>query len=54
MSHGGVVCDLSQKTLHEMYETAIGDKDYSFWYILLTAKKEEMFFIRFEQQLVLA
>ena len=43
-----------KKVLHDMYEAAIGDEDYSFWYILLTAKKKEvMFFVRFEDQLIL-
>ena len=44
-----------KQTLHDMCAAAITDQDHSFWYILLTAKKkEEMFFVRFEQQLVLA
>ena len=43
-----------KKVLHDMYEAAIGDQDYSFWYILLTAKKkEDMFFVRFEDKLIL-
>ena len=40
--------------LHEMYETALDDAEYSFWYINLVAKKkEEMFHIRFEHRMVL-
>ena len=40
------------KTLQEMYELAVREP-FSFWYILLTAKRpEEMFFLRFEQRLV--
>ena len=43
-----------KQTLHEMYEAAITDQDHSFWYILLTAKKkEDMFFVRFEEKLIL-
>ena len=41
------------QVLHEMYETAINDQDYSFWYINLVArKKEDMMFIRFEHKMV--
>jgi hypothetical protein len=41
------------QVLHEMYETAINDEDYSFWYINLVAKKkEDMMFIRFEHKMV--
>ena len=30
-----------------MYDMAVHDEDYSFWYILLTAKsKQDMFWIR--------
>ena len=29
----------SMKTLYEMYRLATEDEDYSFWYILLLAKK---------------
>ena len=37
------------KTLEEMYDLATREP-YSFWYILLTAlRKEDMFFLRFEQ-----
>jgi hypothetical protein len=40
--------------LYEMYETAINDQDFSFWYINLVAKKkEDMMFIRFEHKMVL-
>jgi hypothetical protein len=40
--------------LREMYETAITDEDHSFMFIDLVAKrKEDMFFIRFDQKLVL-
>ena len=40
------------KTLRKMYDLATADP-YSFWYILLTAKrKEDMFFLRFEQKMV--
>jgi hypothetical protein len=40
--------------LYEMYETAINDEDFSFWYINLVArKKEDMMFIRFEHKMVL-
>jgi len=43
-----------KQTLHDMYEAAITDKDHSFWYVLLTAKKkEDMFFVRFEEKLIL-
>jgi hypothetical protein len=39
--------------LYEMYETAINDEDFSFWYINLVAKKrEDMMFIRFEHKMV--
>jgi hypothetical protein len=39
--------------LYEMYETAINDQDYSFWYINLVAKKrEDMMFVRFEHKMV--
>ena len=41
-----------QKTLHAMYDMAVHDEDYSFWYILLTAKsKQDMFWIRFSKKL---
>ena len=36
----------------QMYKMAI-DEPYSFWYVLLTAKKrEEMFFLRFEKRMI--
>ncbi len=42
------------QVLNEMYETAINDEDFSFWYINLIAKKkkEYMMFIRFEHKMV--
>ena len=41
------------KTLEQMYQLATNDP-YSFWYILFTAhRKEDMFFLRFEQKMVL-
>jgi hypothetical protein len=41
------------KTLEQMYQLATDDP-YSFWYILFTArKKEDMFFLRFEQKMIL-
>ena len=41
------------KTLEQMYQLATDDP-YSFWYILFTARKnEDMFFLRFEQKMVL-
>jgi len=44
----------SPQILHEMYETAITHEDHSFWYIDLVAKKkDDMFFIRFEHQMLL-
>jgi hypothetical protein len=40
------------KTLEKMYQMATDDP-YSFWYILFTArKKEDMFFLRFEQKMI--
>ncbi len=42
-----------KQILHEMYETAINDEDYSFWFINLVAKKkEDMFFIHFDHKMV--
>ncbi len=39
--------------LFEMYEAAINDEEYSFWFINLVAKKkEEMMFIRLEHKMV--
>ena len=44
----------SLRELMEMYELATSEP-YSFWYILLTAKrKEDMFFLRFEQRMRLS
>ena len=41
-----------QCTLHAMYDIAVHDEDYSFWYILLTAKsKKDMFWVRFSKKL---
>ena len=40
--------------LHEMYQTAVYDEDYSFWYINFTKKrKEDMFYVRLEHRMVL-
>ena len=40
------------RVLQQMYDLAVREP-FSFWYILLTAKRpEEMFFVRFEQRLV--
>ncbi|MCP3884152.1 MAG: hypothetical protein GY700_01505 [Propionibacteriaceae bacterium] len=37
-----------------MYERAISDQDFSFWYINLVAKrKEDMFHVRFEHKMVI-
>ena len=39
-------------TLSQMYEMAIGDAAYSFWYVDMTQrKKEDMFWIRFEKRM---
>ena len=41
------------RVLMEMYDAAISDEVYSFWYLLLTAKrKDDMFWIRFEKSLL--
>ena len=41
------------KTLLEMYDLATSEP-YSFWYVLLTAKrKEDMFFLRFESKMLM-
>ena len=40
------------KTLLEMYNMAVSDAPYSFWYVNMTAKVEDMFWIRFEEKLV--
>ena len=43
------------RVLMDMYDTAVHDEDYSFWYLLLTAKrKEEMSWIRFEKKMVIS
>ena len=40
--------------LHHMYETALQDEDYSFWYINMVAKqKQDMFHNRFEHTMIL-
>ena len=40
--------------LHEMYEMAISDEDYSFFYVNLVAKqKNDMFYTRFDSKLIL-
>ena len=40
------------KIMRQMYELATEDP-YSFWYMLLTAKKrEDMFFLRFDKKMV--
>jgi len=39
------------QTLLEMYDMAVNDEDYSFWYVNMSArKKEDMFHIRFEEK----
>ncbi len=39
--------------LHEMYKAAIEDEDHSFWFINMVAKKkDDMFFVRFDQKIV--
>ncbi len=41
-------------TLLEMYEMAVNDQDYSFLFINMSARnKEDMFYIRFEEKMVL-
>ena len=55
--YDGVLYELSAlypiQVLNEMYETAINDEDFSFWYInLISRKKEDMMFIRFEHEMV--
>jgi len=41
------------KTLLEMYELAVNDQPYSFWYINLAAsRKEDVFWLRFEQRMI--
>ncbi len=40
--------------LREMYETAVGDAPYSWWYCNMSAsEKADMFWVRFEESLVL-
>jgi hypothetical protein len=40
--------------LREMYEMAVGDQPYSFWYVNMSAReKADMFWIRFEEKMVL-
>jgi hypothetical protein len=55
--YDGVLYELSAlypiQVLQEMYEIAINDEDFSFWFIDLMKKKEDMFYIRFEHKLVL-
>jgi len=41
------------KTLLEMYNMAVSDADYCFWYVYMSAIVEDMFWIRFEEKLVL-
>ena len=39
--------------LYEMYEEAINDQDYSFWFIDLVAKKkDDMMFVRFSKKMI--
>ena len=39
-----------KRILHDMYDLAVSDQDFSWWYVLLTAKsKDDMFHIRFEK-----
>ena len=42
-----------KKTLLEMYELAVNDEPYSFWYINLAASKvEDVFWLRFDARMV--
>ena len=41
------------KTLYHMYTMAIEDEDYSSCYVLLTAKKSDMFHIRFDKRMTI-
>ena len=42
-----------KKVLYDMYQTAINDQPYSFWFIDLTAKqRDDMFFIRFAKRML--
>ena len=42
-----------KKTLLEMYELAVNDEPYSFWYINLAASRlEDVFWLRFEKRML--
>jgi hypothetical protein len=41
------------KVLQQMYEEAINDEPYSFWFINLVAHKDDMFYVRFEDKMLL-
>jgi hypothetical protein len=41
------------KTLLEMYTMAVSDAPYSFWYVNMTKPTDEMFWVRFEEMLVI-
>jgi hypothetical protein len=41
------------KTLLAMYNEAVDDQPYSFWYVNMTEAVRDMFYIRFEEKLVL-
>jgi hypothetical protein len=41
------------KTLLELYNIAVNDQPYSFWYVNMTAQVRDMFYIRFEEKLVM-
>ena len=42
-----------KKALLEMYELAVNDQPYSFWYINLAASKlEDVFWLRFEHRMI--
>ena len=42
-----------KKTLLQMYELAVNDQPYSFWYINLAASKlEDVFWLRFEHRMI--
>ena len=43
----------SVQTLHEMYNMAVSDAPHSFWYVNMSAKLEDMFWIRFEEKMIL-
>jgi hypothetical protein len=40
-------------TLLELYNMAVNDEPYSFWYVNMTAAVRDMFYIRFEEKLVI-